>query len=68
MRTSDRIVVRLPLDELWDERGMLPARRGRWLGADDIRALLRAGPVAFVVASEWRLPAGRPLILLERHH
>lgn len=46
-----RIVMYLPLRELWDDAGSVSATRGRDLTAADIRELLRAGPVRFVVAS-----------------
>jgi hypothetical protein len=48
---SDRIIVAMPLTELWNDAGPVPARRGRWLEREDIRGLLRAGPVRFVVAN-----------------
>lgn len=50
MDPSLRVVTRIPLMELWTDRGPLPATRGRWLGADDVRDLLRAGPVRLVIA------------------
>jgi hypothetical protein len=40
----------MPLAELWDDAGPVVARRGRDLTAADIRELLRAGRVRFVVA------------------
>ena len=46
-----RVVTRLPLAELWDEAGPVSAAKVRDLGAEDIRALLTAGPVRFVVAN-----------------
>jgi hypothetical protein len=45
-----RIVTQLPLDELWDMAGQLHASRVRSLVREDLRALLRSGPVRFVVA------------------
>jgi len=51
MRAADRIITTLPLAELFDERGPVAAVRGRDLTADDIRDLLRAGPLRFVVAN-----------------
>lgn len=47
---QNRIVTQLPLRELWDSAGNVPAQRVRDLGRAQIRALLRAGPVRFVVA------------------
>jgi hypothetical protein len=45
-----RSVASMPLAELWDDAGPVVARRGRDLTAQDIRGLLRAGRVQFVVA------------------
>jgi hypothetical protein len=57
-----RAVTRLPLDELWDETGPVSAAKVRDLVAEDIRDLLRAGPVRFVVANVgaplWWVPVG----------
>ena len=50
MRADQRIVTRLPLDELWDEQGTVPARNVGALGRAEITELLRLGRVAFVVA------------------
>ena len=51
MRPDQRVVTEIPLAELWDASGPVPARRGPRLGDPDIRALLRgAGLVQFVVA------------------
>jgi hypothetical protein len=41
----------MPLEELWDDAGPVPAHRGRGLSTEDIRELLRSGPVRFVVAN-----------------
>lgn len=51
MLPADRIITTLPLVELFDERGPVAAVRGRDLTASDIRDLLRAGPLRFVVAN-----------------
>lgn len=51
MRASDRTITTLPLTELFDERGPVEAARRRDLTANDIRDLLRAGPLRFVVAN-----------------
>lgn len=50
MRPDQRVVVSLPLAEIWDSTGPMAAARGRQLSADDITQLLRAGPIQFVVA------------------
>lgn len=50
MRPDQRVVVSLPLAEIWDSTGPIAATRGRQLSTDDIAQLLRAGPVQFVVA------------------
>ncbi|MGH7459781.1 MAG: hypothetical protein ACREMA_01975 [Longimicrobiales bacterium] len=49
--TRQRIVTRLPLDDLWDDRGPVTAARGRDLGREDIASLLRAGAPRFAVAN-----------------
>jgi hypothetical protein len=51
-----RIVTRIPLTELWTERGPAAAVRERLLGRADVKALLQAGAVQFVVAD-----GGQPL-------
>jgi len=56
MDSAERIVTRLPLPELWTERGPLAAVRKRHLGRDDVRSLLQGGPVQFIVAD-----VGKPL-------
>jgi hypothetical protein len=50
---SQRVVIRGPLEALWDEEGHdLNLRRVRQVGAEDIRGLLRSGrPVPFVLAN-----------------
>jgi hypothetical protein len=48
--TRLRIVTQLPLRELWREDGFSTAKRGRSLTAVDVRELLAAGVVQFVVA------------------
>jgi hypothetical protein len=61
MRPDQRIVTRLPLEELWTDRGPIAAARSRALDREDIASLLRAGGVRFVVANlgdrlEWITP------------
>lgn len=56
MRPDQRIVVSLPLSELWDERGPVAATRGRRLGREEIAGLLTAATIQFVVAN-----GGEPL-------
>ena len=46
-----RRIVRLPLDELWDDSGVVAGSRGPYIGAERIRELLRNGPVQFVEAA-----------------
>ena len=55
-----RVVTLLPLTELWDQAGPVPAVETRDLDAEDIRALLRLGPVRFVLAD-----VGHPLRWVE---
>ena len=51
-----RVVTHLPLPELWTERGLIAAARERTLGRAEVKSLLKAGPVQFVVAD-----VGKPL-------
>ncbi|HEU4881244.1 MAG TPA: hypothetical protein VFT45_03335 [Longimicrobium sp.] len=50
MDPHQRIVVSLPLTELWTPEGRVDAVRLRALGRDDVAELLRAGIVQFVRA------------------
>ncbi|MFM7075519.1 MAG: hypothetical protein ACKO3G_05550 [Planctomycetaceae bacterium] len=50
MQPSQRVITAIPTRELWDEHGPVDATRSRDLSADDIRELLRRGPLRFVVA------------------
>lgn len=50
MRSDQRIVTKLPLAELWDEKGTLNGERVQSLGQNNLAELLRSGPVQFVVA------------------
>lgn len=49
MDIAHRIVTRLPLEELWRPDGFKTTVRGKSLTEDDIRSLLRSGPIQFVV-------------------
>lgn len=50
MDSRDRVVLRIPMTELWREDGELISFRKRELGVTDVRELLRVGPVEYVVA------------------
>jgi hypothetical protein len=50
LRPEQRIVTKLPVSEIWDDRGTLLGERIRYLDQDRIRELLRTGPVQFIVA------------------
>ena len=56
-----RRVVRLPLEELWNEKGAVAATRGPYVTAEAVRDLLRAGPVQFVEAALGELLRWVPL-------
>src|SRR6266550_983230 len=47
---DQRIVVKMPLTELWDDGGTLTGDRVRNLDQTDLVELLRTGPVQFLVA------------------
>ena len=50
MKPEQRIVTKLPLSELWDQRGTLFGERIRYLDQNLVRELLSTGPVQFIVA------------------
>jgi hypothetical protein len=50
LRPDQRIVTKLPLAELWDEKCTLDGGRVHSLGQNNLAELLRLGPVQFVVA------------------
>ena len=50
MDSTLRVVTTIPMNELWDDTGAIAARRDRDLWAEDIKSLLRVGPVEFVIA------------------
>jgi hypothetical protein len=60
MQPRDRLVTQMPLEHLWNTGGELRSARVRSLGLEDLRTLLRSGPVRFVVAD-----AGKPLRWVE---
>lgn len=50
MQAIHRVVISLPLSELWDEKAPTAAVRQRHLSYEDLRQLVRAGQVRFVIA------------------
>jgi hypothetical protein len=60
MLMSQRIITTLPLSELWDDNGLIEARRSRDLTAYDLRDLLRNGRVRFMVADVGAKPVWIP--------
>lgn len=50
MKPELRYVSRMPLAELWNENGVIAAKKVRDLRSSDIVSMLRAGRVRFVVA------------------
>ena len=61
MDATLKVVTQLPLTELWRDDGFTTTWRVRWLTADDITSLLRAGRVQFVVADVGVSPRWIPL-------
>ncbi len=59
MDPSQRVVVKMPLSEIWDDHGPIVAHHKRYLRADDIKAMLRLSPVQFIVAN-----VGDPLTVI----
>ena len=60
VRPEQRIVVKIPIKELWDDRGPVSGLRISELDSESIRLLLKSGPVKFVVAD-----VGLPLQWIE---
>jgi hypothetical protein len=60
VRPEQRIVVKIPIKELWDERGPISGLRISELDPGSIRLLLKSGLVKFVVAD-----VGLPLQWIE---
>ena len=63
MDIADKVITKLPLEELWDEKEILNARRISWLHASEIVEMMQAG-ANFVVADlglrpRWVDPAHR---------
>ena len=57
-----RLAMQMPLNELWDDSGIVTSTKRRQLRRDEISDLLRVGKVRFVVANpgyplEWIDPA-----------
>jgi hypothetical protein len=50
LRPEQRLVVKMPLTELWDDEGTLLGERIRNLVESDLVELLHTGPVQFLVA------------------
>jgi len=50
MDPSLRVVIRIPMSDLWDSEGNLTTTKRRTLVASDVVAMLRQGLVRFVVA------------------
>ncbi len=51
MRNNQKIVTSLPLTQLWTAEADLDAVRGPYLNRQQLRAMLKNGPVVFVVAN-----------------
>jgi hypothetical protein len=56
MKPEHRVVLKIPLSELWDITGVLEHERGRILGVADVVELLRSSDLRMAVAE-----VGRPL-------
>jgi hypothetical protein len=50
MSSTNKIVAKLPLENLWNEKEQLAAVRGRTLTQQEIKLLVDAKPIQFVVA------------------
>lgn len=61
IKPSQKVVTSTPVTELWSDKGVVPGQRGSHLTQDDMKRLLRQGPVQFVIADvghpfEWIPP------------
>ena len=61
MDAALKVVTQIPLTELWRDDGFTTTSRVRWLGADDVAGLLRAGLVQFVIDDVGLSPYWIPL-------
>jgi len=51
MNPSKRVVIEIPMKEIWDQDGAIEATRDRYLSADDLKTMLKKFPVEFVIAN-----------------
>ena len=51
MNPSRRIVIRIPLDNIWTSENELKSKRASYLSGDAIKELLKKGQVHFIVAN-----------------
>jgi hypothetical protein len=51
MNPDERVVISIPLVELWDDSGTLQATKVRSVDQEGLTDLLRLGPLRFVLAS-----------------
>ena len=56
MDITQRIVTRLPLQELWNDQGSSSKHRIRDLSLDDLQVMLSSGTVQFVVVNVGHRP------------
>jgi len=61
MRSAHRVVVELPLAEIWRSDGFVTSARGQDLTEVQVASLLKAGRVQFVVANLGAAPEWIPL-------
>ena len=51
MKSEQRIVTEMPLAEVWNDEGVVGAKRTTFLNAEDIKALLGHRRVRFIIAN-----------------
>jgi hypothetical protein len=51
MDPSKRVVIEIPVKEIWDQDGAIKATRDRNLSADDLKTMLKKFPVEFVITN-----------------
>jgi ribosomal protein L19E len=51
MKFSDKKVTEIPLKNIWNNTGLFNAHRNNYLTRDEVKQLIRQGPVTFIIAN-----------------
>ncbi len=60
MNIENRIVIQIPLDEVWNDKEVISASRKRYVKKEEVSQILRHSPVRFAIAR-----IGKSLIWIE---